>query len=265
VDGFNGASGNVVLTLNQTLQNDNFSACQYIGGVSGVVYGSDTGATKEAGEPNHAGNAGGQSIWFCWTAPIGGTATFDTLGSTFNTLLAVYTGSSVNSLTLVANNDDIVPGSNLQSRVTFNATGLTMYHVAIDGFDGDTGDSTLNWNLVGTGGSLVASGVVDKTGALVPSGAILKYAFLPEGEFQLSIEGQPQQHYRIERSCDLAHWLPLVTTLSDFNGQAWFVDKAVSHLKSPSGDPVCGPAQVVGVPVSTTEARFYRAVAVGSN
>jgi hypothetical protein len=106
---------------------------------------------------------------------------------------------------------------------------------------------------------------VDKTGALAPAGAILKYQFLPEGEFQLSIEGEPQQHYKIERSCDLSHWLPLVTTLSDFNGKAWFVDKAVSHLKSQSGDPVCGPGIVVGVPVSTTEARFYRAIAVGGN
>jgi hypothetical protein len=265
VDGFNGASGNVVLTLNQTIQNDNFLSCQYIGGVGGVVYGSNAGATKEAGEPNHAGNPGGASVWYCWTAPIGGTATFDTQGSTFNTLLAIYSGTALNNLTLMANNDDINPGINLQSRASFTAVGLSRYYIAIDGSNGDTGDTTLNWTLTGTGGLVALAGVVDKTGALAPGGATLKYKFLPEGEFQLGIEGEPQQHYRIERSCDLIHWLPLVTTLSDFNGQAWFVDKAVSHLKSQSGDPVCGPGIVVGVPVSTTEARFYRAIAVGGN
>jgi hypothetical protein len=262
VDGFNGATGSVVLTLNQTIQNDNFLSCQYIGGVSGVVYGSNAGATKEASEPNHAGNAGGQSIWYCWTAPISGTVTFDTVGSTFNTLLAAYSGNSVNNLTLMANNDDITPGSVLQSRISFNAVGLTRYNIAIDGFNGDSGDTTLNWNLVGTGGLVALAGVVDKTGALSPNGAILKYNFLPEGEFQLGIEGQSEQRYRIERSCDLVHWLPLVTTLADISGKAWFVDKAALHLKSPSGDPVCGSGAVVGVTVSTAEARFYRAVAI---
>jgi hypothetical protein len=89
VDGFNGAVGSIVLTLNQTLQNDNFANCQFIGGSSGYVYGANAGATREPGEPNHAGNAGGQSVWYCWTAPISGTATLDTIGSTYNTLLAV--------------------------------------------------------------------------------------------------------------------------------------------------------------------------------
>ena len=262
VDGFNGAIGSVVLTLNQTIQNDNFLSCQYIGGVSGVVYGSNAGATKEAGEPNHAGNPGGQSIWYCWTAPIGGTVTFDTIGSTFNTLLAAYTGSAVNSLTLVANNDDITPGSVLQSRVSFTAVGLSRYNIVIDGYNGNSGDTTLTWNLVGSGGNVVLAGVVDKTGALSPGGAVLKYTFLRDGEFRLGIEGQSEQRYRIERSCDLVHWWPLVTTLADYSGKAWFVDKAAMHLKSDSGDPVCGSGKVVGVSVSAAEARFYRAVAI---
>src|SRR6185436_9939202 len=98
VDGFNGAVGSIVLTLNQTLQNDNFANCQFIGGSSGYVYGANIGATKEAGEPNHAGNVGGQSVWYCWTAPISGTTTFDTIGSSYNTLLAVYVGNAVNTL-----------------------------------------------------------------------------------------------------------------------------------------------------------------------
>jgi subtilisin-like proprotein convertase family protein len=263
VDGFNGATGSVVLTLNQTIQNDNFLSCQYIGGVSGVVYGSNAGATKESGEPDHAGNPGGQSVWYCWTAPIGGTVTFDTTGSTFNTLLAAYTGSAVNNLTLVANNDDITPGSVLQSRISFTAVGLSRYNIVIDGYNGDSGDTTLTWNLVGSGGNVVLAGVVDKTGALSPNGAVLKYSFLPDGEFQLGIEGASEQHYRVERSCDLVHWLPLVTTLADYSGKASFIDKAAMHVKSESGDPICGAGKVVGVTAASgAEARFYRAVAV---
>lgn len=91
---------------------------------------------------------------------------------------------------------------------------------------------------------------------------MLSYNLLPEGMFQLSITGQPQQRYSIERSCDLVNWIPAGTTVADFNGQAWFTDKAAKHLTTGSGDSVCGPNQVIGVAMSATEARFYRAVAL---
>lgn len=126
--------------------NDNFANAQVISGSSGTTTGSNVGATKESGEPNHAGNAGGASVWYRWTAPSSGTATIDTIGSNFDTLLAVYTGSAVNSLTLIASNDDI-GGGNVQSRVTFTATSGTTYQIAVDGYGGATGNITLNWSL----------------------------------------------------------------------------------------------------------------------
>jgi len=126
--------------------NDNFANAQVISGNSGTVTGSNVGATKEPGEPNHAGNAGGASVWYRWTPSISGSVTIDTIGSNFDTLLAVYTGSAVDSLTLIASNDDI-GGGNLQSRMTFPATAGTTYHIAVDGYGGDTGNITLNWSL----------------------------------------------------------------------------------------------------------------------
>src|SRR4029450_490191 len=91
------------------------------------------GATKELAEPSHAGNAGGHALWrrgagaagghsLClrWTAPRAGTMTIDTHGSLIDTLLAVYTGSSVSSLTQVASNDN-VSTADTTSKVTFSA------------------------------------------------------------------------------------------------------------------------------------------------
>jgi hypothetical protein len=262
VDGFNGASGRMIITANQTVANDNFSACIFTGGVQGSLSGSDVGATKETSEPNHAGNTGGHSTWYCWTAPVGGTATFDTIGSTFNTLLGIYTGNSVNALTLVASNDDI-DGTNVQSRVSFSAVGLTMYHIAIDGHDGDSGNTMLNWSLSSAApSSLIGNfaGNPDSGQTIDSSRAVLSFNLLPEGMCQIAIAGQPQTRYRVERSCDLQNWMPLATTISDFNGKAWFTDKAAKHL-SGSGDTICG-GNVLGVAISPTEARFYRAVAV---
>ncbi len=261
VDGFNGASGNVVLTLNQTLQNDNFVNAMSVGGVSGVVYGSTSGATKEPGEPNHANNPGGNSIWYYWTAPISGTATFNTIGSTFNTLLAVYTGASVSNLSLVASDDDISTTNQLSS-VTFNAIGLTRYDIAIDGFNGTNGDTTLNWLLTaGAGPSLAGSS------GLTPIVVTPRVAsgFLPEGEFQFEVMGLPLQNYAIQESCDLQHWTTAVTTLADEHGYAAFVDKNTMRTTGQSTvkDVLCGAGQAAGV--SGPRARFYRAIPTAPN
>ena len=82
--------------------NDNFAGATLITGSSASVSGTNVNATKETGEPNHAGNAGGKSVWWTWTAPASGNVVIDTIGSTFDTLLGVYTGTAVNALTQVA-------------------------------------------------------------------------------------------------------------------------------------------------------------------
>jgi hypothetical protein len=110
---------------------------------SGAVTGSTVGMSKEAGEPNHAGNSGGRSIWFSWTAPKTATVTFDTIGSPYDTLLAAYTGTSVGGLTVRASNDD---ASGLQSRISFSATAGVTYRIAVDGYNGASGSVTLNWS-----------------------------------------------------------------------------------------------------------------------
>ena len=123
--------------------NDNFASAALSSGPSGTTNGINIRATKETGEPNHAGNSGGASVWYNWTAPSSGSVTIDTIGSTFDTLLGVYTGSSVGSLTTIASDDD--SGGNGASRVTFSATSGTTYRIAVDGFSDAMGDVVLNW------------------------------------------------------------------------------------------------------------------------
>ncbi|HEX8774170.1 MAG TPA: BACON domain-containing carbohydrate-binding protein [Pyrinomonadaceae bacterium] len=127
--------------------NDNFASAQVISGSSGSVAGSNINATKETGEPNHAGLTGGASIWYQWQAPSSGNVTMTTTGSSFDTVLGVYTGSSVNALTLIASNDDDPTSTGVTSRVTFNAVAGTIYRIAVDGYGGSTGSVTLNWTL----------------------------------------------------------------------------------------------------------------------
>ena len=123
--------------------NDYFANGIVTSGSSAILTGSNAGATKEASEPNHGGNAGGKSIWWSWTAPSAGSVTINTLGSSFDTLLGVYTGTAVSSLTTIASNDDIGSGV-LQSTATFNAVAGTTYQIAVDGYNGASGNITLN-------------------------------------------------------------------------------------------------------------------------
>jgi hypothetical protein len=146
VDGWAGREGLISLTLTPPT-NDSFANATVVSLSGGVYYGANgvynTNATKEAGEPHHAGNAGGKSLWWAWTATADGSCHVDTIGSAFNTLLAVYTGSAVNSLTPVASNDDssMMPPA---SELSFDATAGTTYQIAVDGYNGASGWITMN-------------------------------------------------------------------------------------------------------------------------
>jgi hypothetical protein len=137
--------------------NDNFASAQTISGASGsMLNAGNVNATKQPGEPNHAGEAGGPSIWYQWTAPSGAPMRFDTAGSSFDTLLAVYTGSTVNALTAVASNDDD-PALGRQSQVTFTPVGGQVYRIAVDGWNAATGTVNVQW--APTGAVAAATGV----------------------------------------------------------------------------------------------------------
>ncbi len=139
--------------------NDSFANATVVtlGGNTAQMSGFNTNATKETGEPNHAGDTGGRSVWWKWNAPGTGSVNVDTTGSVFDTTLGVYTGSAVSALTLVASNDDVNPGIVQHSALTFNATGGTTYYLAVDGFnpsDGTGADSgAVTLNLVFNGSS----------------------------------------------------------------------------------------------------------------
>lgn len=150
VDGFAGATGSIVLTWDGgpvSPANNNFANAQVLSGSSGAVTGNNVNATKELGEPDHAGDFGGVSVWYRWQAPATGNVSFTTAGSNFDTLLAVYTGTSVSSLTPVVSNDDESFPSSLTSRVTFNAVAGTTYRIAVDGYGGAVGNIALSFAM----------------------------------------------------------------------------------------------------------------------
>lgn len=172
--------------------NDNFSAAAGLSGSSGRVAASNTGATREAGEPSHAGSPASHSIWFAWTPAASGTATIDTVGSSFDTVLAVYTGTRVDALTGVAENDDIVSGQQQQSRVSFAAAAGTTYRIAVDGWGGATGSVALGWSLAASTAdttppdTTITSG---PSGTVTSTSASFSFAASEPASFACSLDG----------------------------------------------------------------------------
>ncbi len=125
--------------------NDQFANRTALSG-SVTVGGTNISATGEGGEPDHAlVSLPFNSVWWSWSSPVPGQLTVSTLGSDFDTTLAVYVGGVVSSLTEVASNDDF---SGLTSRVSFRVTPGTAYAIAVDGFESLQGYINLNLGFV---------------------------------------------------------------------------------------------------------------------
>jgi uncharacterized delta-60 repeat protein len=106
----------LTMTANVSRAQTNFASAEVISGDWGVVTNDNVGVTADVGTPNIAGFAPKSPLWYQWTAPQDGVVTMDTIGSLdatsfepLNTVLAVYTGTSLGNLNQVAANDNIFP------------------------------------------------------------------------------------------------------------------------------------------------------------
>jgi hypothetical protein len=145
VDGYLGEQGSIRLNIvapPQAPPNDHFVDAIALAGFPVSAVGSNVAATAEAGEPAHAFDPADASVWWSWTAPATGRVQIDTYGSGFDTVLGVYTGAAVNSLTEIASNDDA--GSGQQSKVIFLALSNATYRIAVDGLVFEEGRISLH-------------------------------------------------------------------------------------------------------------------------
>lgn len=125
--------------------NDNFENAIPLSGISINTSASNVDATMERGEPYHGDGFAGASVWWTWVAPSNGFAVVSTAGSIttarfeMDTLLGIYTGTSVSQLRPIASNDDDDENESYNSRVSFPITQGTTYHIAVGAwrFQGD--------------------------------------------------------------------------------------------------------------------------------
>jgi hypothetical protein len=134
--------------------NDDFAAAQVLAPGNGQLQGHNVDATVEDDEPDPVDSDAEGTVWYSWTAPSDGEATFTTLSTELNfgpdTVLAAYTGTSLDTLVDVVENDDIDPGTH-DAEISFAATSGTVYRIQLAGYGDSEGSFRLTWNGAGFG------------------------------------------------------------------------------------------------------------------
>jgi uncharacterized repeat protein (TIGR01451 family) len=137
--------------------NDDFAKRQVLSGAQGSVVSASnrnatgeslliTGATETSPvDPQQVT----KSVWYQWTPTFAagnyGQVDFFTAGSSFDTLLTVYTKLFDGSLKVLTHNDDVPIAGDRTSRVSFSARSGVKFFIAVDGYHGAEGDITLAW------------------------------------------------------------------------------------------------------------------------
>lgn len=130
-----------------TSANDAFARAGSISAIPGSITGNTTGATLEPGEPAPCGQIGA-TVWYSFTVATDQALQIDTFGSGYNTVLAVYAGASLPSLTSIACNDGYEGG--LHSRILVQVSAGRTYNVQVGGSQGSVGAFALNLTVLPT-------------------------------------------------------------------------------------------------------------------
>ncbi|PWB77589.1 MAG: hypothetical protein C3F07_01880 [Anaerolineales bacterium] len=131
--------GYPVGTAHAAPTNDNWASAANVSSVPFTQSISISGATVESGEPQVNVTCDGKllalgnnTVWYKYTPGATKYVSFDTLGSNYDTYLAVWTGSALNNLTLVGCDDDNDLG--YTSLFSFNAQAGTTYYIQVAKF-----------------------------------------------------------------------------------------------------------------------------------
>ncbi|MFK7783260.1 T9SS type A sorting domain-containing protein [Psychroserpens sp.] len=130
--------------------NDDFINAQAITcGTTALTGSTDSATLDEDDAPDGFGaDMDAPNVWFSYDSSVEGAndVTVSLCGSTYDTSILVYTGTTGN-LTLIAGNDDNAAACgtfSIQSEGTFTANGTDTYWIAVEGFDPiNTGDFTM--------------------------------------------------------------------------------------------------------------------------
>jgi len=102
---------------------------------------ANTDGPDEAAQCNSGPLPIGSDIWFCYTPPCAGTATVSLCGSSYDTMLAVYSGCTCPTAPSAMSCDDDTCG--LRSEISFKVAACDQYLIRVGGYEGEQGAGLL--------------------------------------------------------------------------------------------------------------------------
>ena len=126
--------------------NDNFANRNVLFQIPTYVFGVNKRATRERGEPYHAGGDGKRSMWWTWTAQRTGPVDIRFQWAYFDAALAIYTGEQLTNLVPVASTR-FGPMRDTQTVLEFPAEAGTTYQIVVAQYARQT-NSTLDFSFV---------------------------------------------------------------------------------------------------------------------
>lgn len=144
--------------------NDDFGSATAVGALPFQDAVETVDATMEPDEPGPPcsfGNAG-NTVWYSFTPGSDTFVSADTLGTDFDSVVAVWTGPSLGALELVGCNDDAL---SLSAQVAFLARAATTYYVQVADFAGVGGSLDFRMREIDAG---LIEGTVTEEGSGIP-------------------------------------------------------------------------------------------------
>lgn len=119
--------------------NDDFAAATVLPALPVSVSGTTANATREANEPDHYTEnqpdagwwLGDHSVWYAWTAASYGPVTVDVCTGAIDSIVAVYSGSTLGSLSRIVDNNNGNCAAGWGAKVTFAPHPGVSYHIAV--------------------------------------------------------------------------------------------------------------------------------------
>lgn len=172
-----------------------FTAAAIVRSYTSTQVFSSAGGTTSAGELPPCFGIGGASEWFAVVAEETGVLSVNTDGSSYDTVLGVYTYSPTGPGLAQLGCDNNSGLDRRDSAVSVPVQAGRTNFVVIDGFNGASGVARLNCTLV-------------TPGSLTPVG------FTAQRALRLRLTGRPAMRFTLQSSSNLVSWVPLVTNTS---------------------------------------------------
>jgi hypothetical protein len=181
------ASGTLTIVANQPPPTNDMCSSPILM-TAGVTYSNDTTYASSINDPVPTNAPSlGRGVWYSYAPSVSGLVGVTTSGSSFQTALAVYTGSC-DSLTEVASSQNSGAYNNSgKADINFYGTSGTTYYILVGGVSGTAGTLQILIPVV----DLVATGLVatNPVGGLATAGRMFFASWMVQNQGSNSING----------------------------------------------------------------------------